>query len=197
MFSPQGGSIRGTTIARGSYGLRLLASARLSAQLLASTQETLKRKIRPIKGAEVYMRVFPHTPVCVKGNETRMGKGKGAFKFWAAKVQMGRVVFEIGGGGIREEIAKQALRLAQHRLPVGSEIINLSTPPRLGDVVDASLTHPPASARVPPVMLPHTVLAKPQALHVVKAPHVDLRGVTAGLGAISLDATAGSAAGSI
>jgi ribosomal protein L16 len=53
------------------------------------------------------MRVFPDIPVCVKGNETRMGKGKGSFEYWACRVPFGRVVFEIGGGGIREEIAKQ------------------------------------------------------------------------------------------
>jgi hypothetical protein len=53
------------------------------------------------------MRVFPDIPVCVKGNETRMGKGKGSFEYWACRVPLGRVVFEVGGGGIREEIAKQ------------------------------------------------------------------------------------------
>jgi ribosomal protein L16 len=53
------------------------------------------------------MRVFPDVPVCVKGNETRMGKGKGSFEYWACRVPLGRVVFEIGGGNIREEIAKQ------------------------------------------------------------------------------------------
>jgi len=53
------------------------------------------------------MRVFPDVPVCVKGNETRMGKGKGSFEYWACRVPLGRVVFEVGGGGIREEIAKQ------------------------------------------------------------------------------------------
>jgi hypothetical protein len=60
-----------------------------------------------VKGAEVFMRVFPDIPVCVKGNETRMGKGKGSFEYWACRVPLGRVVFEVGGGGIREEIAKQ------------------------------------------------------------------------------------------
>lgn len=53
------------------------------------------------------MRVFPDVPVCVKGNETRMGKGKGGFEYWACRVPVGRVVFEVGGGGIREEIARQ------------------------------------------------------------------------------------------
>lgn len=62
------------------------------------------------------MRVFPDIPVCVKGNETRMGKGKGSFEYWACRVPLGRVVFEVGGGGIREEIAKQGKsRFEGHR----------------------------------------------------------------------------------
>jgi len=145
LIHPQGGSIKGTTLCRGDYGLRILASARFSSQLLSSCSEALKRKLRPIKGAQVHMRVFPHTPVCVKGNETRMGKGKGSFAFWAAKVPMGRVVFEVGGGGLREEVAKAALRLAQHRLGVPSEFITTATPARLGNISDESLRPPPVA----------------------------------------------------
>ena len=62
------------------------------------------------------MRVFPDIPVCVKGNETRMGKGKGSFEYWACRVPLGRVVFEVGGGGIREEIAKQGMSSSLRRL---------------------------------------------------------------------------------
>jgi len=62
------------------------------------------------------MRVFPDIPVCVKGNETRMGKGKGSFEYWACRVPLGRVVFEVGGGGIREEIAKQGMSFLSRRL---------------------------------------------------------------------------------
>lgn len=67
----------------------------------------MKKKIKTVKGAQVFLRVFPDVPVAVKGNEVRMGKGKGSFEYWAARVRMGKVVFEIGGGGIREEIAAQ------------------------------------------------------------------------------------------
>lgn len=73
---PSGGSTKGTTLAHGSYGLRLLAPARLSAKQLESAETALKRHLKVLKGAQVYMRVFPDVPVCVKGNETRMGKGK-------------------------------------------------------------------------------------------------------------------------
>lgn len=83
-----------------------MGSARLSSAQLTACREAIKRKIKTVKGAEVFLRVFPDIPVCVKGNEVRMGKGKGSFEFWACRVPMGRVILEIGGGGIREEIAK-------------------------------------------------------------------------------------------
>jgi ribosomal protein L16 len=66
------------------------------------------------------MRVFPDIPVCVKGNETRMGKGKGSFEYWACRVPLGRVVFEVGGGGIREEIAKQGMSALRSALASAS-----------------------------------------------------------------------------
>lgn len=69
------------------------------------------------------MRVFPDIPVCTKGNETRMGKGKGTFEYWAARVPIGRIIFEIGGGGIRPEVAKEALRLASVKFPVKTEFV--------------------------------------------------------------------------
>lgn len=82
---PIGGSLKGTTLNEGEYGLRLLAPARLSAKQLQSAETALKRKLKVVKGAQVFMRVFPDIPVCVKGNETRMGKGKGSFEFWACR----------------------------------------------------------------------------------------------------------------
>lgn len=103
----QGGSIKGTVLANGAFGLRTLASCRLAAGHLTACREAIKRKLKPVKGAELTLRVFPDIPVCVKGNEVRMGKGKGSFEFWACRVPAGRVLMEIGGGGIREEIAKQ------------------------------------------------------------------------------------------
>lgn len=100
---PIGGSTKGTTLAYGEWGIRIKGNgARLSAKQLQVAEEVLKRKLKVIKGAKVYMRIFPHIPVCVKvrvllhghgcmystrlqGNETRMGKGKGTFEFWAAR----------------------------------------------------------------------------------------------------------------
>jgi ribosomal protein L16/L10AE len=100
---PIGGSIKGTTLAFGTWGIRIKGNGvRLSAKQLTTAEEAIKRKIKVIKDSKVYLRVFPHIPVCVKvrfrrniysavalmsgqGNETRMGKGKGTFEFWAAR----------------------------------------------------------------------------------------------------------------
>ncbi|KAF8500387.1 ribosomal protein L16p/L10e-domain-containing protein [Russula emetica] len=83
---PTGGSTKGTTLAYGDWGLRIKGQGvRLTAKQLTTAEEVIKRKIKPIKGAKVYLRVFPHIPVCIKGNECRMGKGKGTFEYWAAR----------------------------------------------------------------------------------------------------------------
>ncbi|PWN44674.1 hypothetical protein IE81DRAFT_320980 [Ceraceosorus guamensis] len=145
---PIGGSIKGTTLNEGSYGLRLLEPARLSAKQIGSAQNALKRKLKVLRGSQVYLRVFPDIPVCVKGNETRMGKGKGAFAFWACRAPVGRVIFEIGGPvDIRPELARDALALAAAKLPVKSEFIDKSSPPRLGSLLQTSIPAESASAR--------------------------------------------------
>lgn len=105
---PTGGSLKGTTVRNGQYGIRLLAPARLTAKQLQSAETALKRKLKVVKGAQIFLRLFPDIPVCVKGNETRMGKGKGAFEYWAVRGGVGKVVFEVGGDvDIREEVAKE------------------------------------------------------------------------------------------
>jgi ribosomal protein L16 len=143
-----GGSLKGTTLSEGAYGIRLLEPARLSAKQLQSAEVALKRKLKVIKGAQVFMRVFPDIPVCVKGNETRMGKGKGSFEFWACRATVGRVIFEIGGPvDIRPEVAKEALRLASAKLPVRSEFITRESAPRLGRLLETSIPPGSASAR--------------------------------------------------
>jgi ribosomal protein L16/L10AE len=101
---PTGGSVKGTTLAYGDWGLRIKGEGvRLTAKQLMTAEEVIKRKIKPVKGAKVFLRVFPDIPVCVKvrpisrayfltrfsnaiqGNETRMGKGKGTFEYWATR----------------------------------------------------------------------------------------------------------------
>lgn len=152
---PTGGSVKGTTVMLGHYGIRSLEPARISAVQLTAAETALKRKLKVVRGSQVFMRVFPDIPVCVKGNETRMGKGKGTFEFWACRyvsyshlsVPVGRVLFEIGGHvQVRPEVAKEgafsttypALRLAAAKLPIRTEIITASTPPRLGREVSTA-----------------------------------------------------------
>ncbi|WWD06368.1 ribosomal protein L16 [Kwoniella europaea PYCC6329] len=146
---PIGGSLKGTTLHHGTYGLRACSSVRISAAQLSSCQMAVRRKIKPVKGAQMYLRVFPDIPVCVKGNEQRMGKGKGSFEYWSCRVSPGKVIMEIGGGGIREEIAKAALKLAQARLPLQTEFITLSSSPRLGKISHDNLASPSYARPVP------------------------------------------------
>ncbi|WFD32446.1 39S ribosomal protein L16, mitochondrial [Malassezia sp. CBS 17886] len=145
---PTGGSIKGTTVTQGMYGLRTLEPCRLSATQLTAAETALKRKMKVVRGSQVFMRVFPDIPVCVKGNETRMGKGKGTFDHWACRVPVGRVVFEIGGHvEVRPEVAKEALRLAAAKLPIRTEFVTVDTPPRLGREVSADLALPKVEPR--------------------------------------------------
>merc|ERR1712093_698312 len=127
-----GGSTAGTTLEHGDFGIRVKEPVRLSAKQLHLAQEALRRGIKPIKGSKVYLRAFPDIPVCIKGNETRMGKGKGTFEFWACRAPVGKVIFEVGGGGIAEQVAKDALRLASAKLPVTCEFVTRSSLPRVG-----------------------------------------------------------------
>ncbi|KAH9477704.1 54S ribosomal protein L16, mitochondrial [Psilocybe cubensis] len=133
---PTGGSTKGTTLAYGDWGIRIKGNgARLSAKQLTTAQEVIVKKLKVLKGSKVYLRVFPDIPVCIKGNETRMGKGKGTFEFWATRVPTGRVIFEIGGVPIREELARDVLRLAAAKLPTQMEFITRSSLPRLGNLL--------------------------------------------------------------
>ena len=120
---PLGGSVSGTTLQHGVYGLALREGARLSAAQLESARRLIRRKIRAVKGCEMWLRVFPDVPVSSKGNETRMGKGKGTLDHYMCRVPMGRVVFEIGGGDLRWEVAHDALRQAGIRLPAPTVIV--------------------------------------------------------------------------
>jgi len=139
---PTGGSTKGTTLQFGDYGIRIVGEegGRLTAKQLKSADTALKRKLKVVKGSNVWMRVFPDIPVCVKGNETRMGKGKGSFEYWACRAPPGRVIFEVGGGGLREEIAREALKLASVRLPFRTEFITPASPPRLGNLLVSRIT---------------------------------------------------------
>ncbi|KAF9426600.1 mitochondrial ribosomal large subunit component [Podila epigama] len=120
---PIGGSTKGTFVEFGEYGLRIKEGARLTAKQIQAAHTTIRRKIKAVKGSQIWTRVFPDIPVTSKGGESRMGKGKGSVDYYATRVGINRIVFEIGGGGIRREHAKEALRLAAAKLPVAVEFV--------------------------------------------------------------------------
>ncbi|KAL4968541.1 mitochondrial 54S ribosomal protein uL16m [Aspergillus stella-maris] len=126
-----GGSSRGTTVVWGDYGLRMKDhDRRLPAASLKIAEETIKRRLRGMKYT-LYKRVSANIGVYTKGNEQRMGKGKGKFDYWTAKVPVSRIVFELKGD-IHEKIAREAFRLAGHKLPGLWEFVNKGDPPVVG-----------------------------------------------------------------
>lgn len=113
---PTGGSSRGTTVVWGDYGLRMRDhDRRISAQQLKIGADTIKGRLRGMN-YKLYTRVSANIGVYTKGNEMRMGKGKGKFDYWAARVAVSRILFEVKGD-IHEKVAREAFRLAAHKLP--------------------------------------------------------------------------------
>lgn len=111
-----GGSVRGTTVAWGDYGLRLKDHGRrISANQLSIAEATIRQRLRGTS-YRLYMRIAANIGVYTKGNETRMGKGKGSFDYWAARVPVSRIVFELKGN-LHEQVVKDAFRLAGNKLP--------------------------------------------------------------------------------
>lgn len=110
----KGNATSGNTIAFGSYGLISLDQERLTSRQIESARRAMTRYVK--RGGKIWIRVFPHTPVTKKPNEIKMGKGKGNPEFFVAKVKPGTVIFEMAEIG--EEQAREALRLAAHKLPV-------------------------------------------------------------------------------
>jgi len=109
----------GSTVAFGDYGLKAMESVWLTARQIEAARRTITRSMR--RGGQVWIRVFPDKPATSKPAETRMGGGKGAPDHWVAVVKRGRVIFEIGG--VREDVAKEALALASHKLPIPTKVV--------------------------------------------------------------------------
>ncbi|RAH79551.1 mitochondrial large ribosomal subunit protein L16 [Aspergillus japonicus CBS 114.51] len=128
---PTGGSSRGTTVVWGDYGLRMKDhDRRLPAHSLKIAEETIKRRLRGMNYT-LYKRVSANIGVYTKGNEQRMGKGKGKFDYWTAKVAVSRIVFELKGD-LHEKVAREAFRLAGHKLPGLWEFVKKGEPPVVG-----------------------------------------------------------------
>jgi large subunit ribosomal protein L16 len=115
----KGEAQRGSILAFGEFGLQALEACWMEARQIESARIALTRFMK--RGGKVWIRVFPDKPITAKPAETRMGSGKGAVDHWVAVVKPGRIIFEIGG--VSEEIAKEAVRLAGHKLPVKTRFI--------------------------------------------------------------------------
>lgn len=127
-----GGSVKGNTLKFGTYGLRLKSEGlRLKAIHLKEADQCIMKFMRA-NGGKLWRRLSTPIPVCIKGNETRMGKGKGAFDHWMARVPTGKVLFECGGENLHEKVAREALRRAADKLPGLYEFITVDTPVRVG-----------------------------------------------------------------
>ncbi|AGH98850.1 50S ribosomal protein L16 [Micavibrio aeruginosavorus] len=109
----------GATLAFGSYGLKTLDPDRLTARQIEAARRAITRAMK--RQGKVWIRVFPDVPVSKKPLEVRMGSGKGAPEFWAARVKPGRILFELDG--VPEDVAREALSLAAAKLPVKTKFI--------------------------------------------------------------------------
>lgn len=115
-----GKATRGNKITYGEYGIVALEPAWIKSNQIEAARIAMTRYIK--RGGKVWIKIFPDKPVTAKPAETRMGSGKGALEYWVAVVKPGRVLFEISG--VTEETAKEALRLATHKLPVKCKIVS-------------------------------------------------------------------------
>ncbi len=119
----KGKAQRGNFLAYGDYGLVALQPGWITSNQIEAARQTMTRTTK--RGGNVWIKIFPDKPVTAKPAETRMGSGKGAPEYWVAVVKPGRVLFEMGG--IDESLAKEALRLAGHKLPIKTKIISKDT----------------------------------------------------------------------
>lgn len=115
-----GKAMRGNTLAYGEFGLVALEPAWIKSNQIEAARIAMTRFTK--RGGKVWIKIFPDKPVTTKPAETRMGSGKGSLEYWVAVVKPGRVLFEIAG--IPDETAKEALRLAMHKLPVKCKIVS-------------------------------------------------------------------------
>ncbi|WP_417581991.1 50S ribosomal protein L16 [Pelagibacterium sp.] len=110
----------GTDLNFGEYGLKAQEPERITARQIEAARRAMTRYMK--RAGRVWIRVFPDVPVSSKPTEVRMGKGKGAPEYWAARVKPGRIMFEIDG--VSEEIAREALRLAAMKLPIKTRFVS-------------------------------------------------------------------------
>ena len=114
-----GKAMRGNTVTYGDYGLQATEPAWISSRQIEAARIAMTRSLK--RGGQVWIKIFPDKPITQKPAETRMGSGKGSPEYWVAVVKPGRVMFEIGG--VSEELAREAFRLASHKLPIKTKFV--------------------------------------------------------------------------
>ena len=115
----KGVATRGNFISNGEFGLQALEPGWITSNQIEAARIAMTRYIR--RGGQVWIKIFPDKPITEKPAETRMGSGKGSPEYWVAVVKPGRVMFEIGG--VSEELAREAMRLASYKLPIKTKFI--------------------------------------------------------------------------
>lgn len=128
-----GGSIKGSTMKFGKYGVRLKTEGiRITAKQLKEADNAVMRYVRQLINGKLWKRLCTNIAVCVKGNETRMGKGKGGFDHWMVRVPTGKIIFEMDGDNLHERLAREAFKKASSKLPGVYEFVKRDSLPRVG-----------------------------------------------------------------
>ena len=115
----KGKASRGNTVTNGQFGLQALEPAWITSNQIEAARIAMTRYIK--RGGQVWIKIFPDKPITEKPAETRMGSGKGSPEYWVAVVKPGRVMFEMDG--VAEDVAKEAMRLASHKLPIKCKFV--------------------------------------------------------------------------
>jgi len=129
----RGVATRGNKIAFGQFALQAQECGWITSRQIEASRRAMTRYVK--RGGQIWIRIFPDKPVTMRPAETRMGSGKGNPEFWVAVVKPGRILFEMGGEEITESIAREAMRLAQYKLPIKTKFLALAegeTPNQIG-----------------------------------------------------------------
>ena len=118
-----GKATRGNTVSNGEFGLQAVEPAWITSNQIEAARIAMTRYIK--RGGQVWIKIFPDKPITEKPAETRMGSGKGSPEYWVAVVKPGRIMFEMNG--VSEEVAREAMRLAGHKLPIKTKFIARNT----------------------------------------------------------------------
>ena len=124
----KGKASRGTTLSNGSFGLVALEPSWITSNQIEAARIAMTRYIK--RGGQVWIKIFPDKPITEKPAGTRMGSGKGSPEYWVAVVKPGRILFEMDGVG--EDVAKEAMRLAGHKLPIKTKFVSKATEAKEG-----------------------------------------------------------------